>query len=96
MVRTDPDRFGFVVALSGFVFNGGTDNDAALAARQPRIPAFQAIGDRDRVIAPPDKAAATVRWLPEHFDAEVHHYPIEHTISAEELGDVIAFLDRVS
>lgn len=95
LARTAPDRFRFVIALSGFVFNGGGENDAALAARQPRIPAFQAIGDRDQVIKP-DKVAATIEWLPAHFDAEVHHYPIEHTISAEELGDVIAFLDRVS
>jgi phospholipase/carboxylesterase len=95
LVRTAPDRFRYVVALSGFVFNGGGVNDPALAARTPQIPAFQAIGDFDTVIKA-DKAAATVDWLPRHFDAEVHRYPIAHTISVHELQDVIAFLNRVA
>lgn len=94
LVRTDPDRFRYVVALSGFVFNGGGENDGALAGRTPRIPAFQAVGDYDNVISP-DRTAATVQWLPEHFDAEIRHYPIEHTVSIDELRDVIAFLNRV-
>lgn len=95
LARTAPDRFRYVVALSGFVFNGGGENDAALASRTPRIPAFQAVGQFDDVIAA-DKAAATAEWLPTHFDAEVRHYPIQHTISVEELQDVIRFLDRVA
>jgi phospholipase/carboxylesterase len=95
LVRTEPDRFRYVVALSGFVFNAGGENDHLLAVRTPRIPAFQGIGDFDLVIAP-EKTAATVEWLPQHFDAEVHHYPIDHTVSVQELRDVIAFLERVA
>lgn len=95
LVRTEPNRFRYVIALSGFVFNGGDENDEALASRTPRIPAFQAIGQFDDVIAT-DKAAATAEWLPKHFDAEVHHYPIQHTISVNELQDVLRFLDRVA
>ena len=30
LVRTDPDRFRYVVALSGFVFNGGGGQDVVL------------------------------------------------------------------
>lgn len=91
LVRTDVDRFAYVVALSGFVFNGGSQNDQALAAR--KLPGFVAFGTADQVITP-EKTNATLRWAPDHLDLELHDYPMAHTIIESELRDVVAFLER--
>lgn len=91
LVRFEPDRFAYVVALSGFVFGGGGDRDAALAKR--RLPAFVAWGSQDPVI-PAEKTNATILWAPEHLDAELHDYPMGHTIIEAELRDVVDFLER--
>ncbi|CAI9409647.1 alpha/beta hydrolase [Aestuariimicrobium sp. T2.26MG-19.2B] len=91
LVRTDIDRFAYVVALSGFVYNGGGENDAALAAR--RLPGFVAFGTADQVITA-EKTRATLDWAPDHLDLELHDYPMGHTIIEPELEDVVAFLQR--
>ena len=91
LVRTDVNRFAYVVALSGFVFNGGSQNDQALAER--KLPGFVAFGTADQVITP-EKTNATLRWAPEHLDLELHDYPMAHTIIEDELRDVVAFLER--
>ncbi|MGJ6979237.1 alpha/beta hydrolase [Aestuariimicrobium soli] len=91
LVRTDVERFAYVVALSGFVFNGGPSRDADLARRQ--LPGFVAFGTADQVITP-EKTNATLRWAPEHLDLDLHDYPMGHTIIEQELRDVVAFLER--
>lgn len=95
LVRLAPDRFTSVTHLSSFVHNGDLPGDAALAARQPRIPLFQAIGRQDFVIAA-DKRERSLPWLDAHFDVERHFYDLDHSVSLDELRDVVAFLTRVA
>lgn len=94
LLRHAPDRFAAAVQLSGFVFAGRADGDAALAAADPRVPAFQAWGSGDDVIAR-EATARTVEWMRSHTDVEQHEYPMAHAIVEDELRDVVAFLDRV-
>jgi phospholipase/carboxylesterase len=94
LLRHAPERFLAVVQLSGFVFAGTADGDAALAALEPRIPAFQAWGSADDVIAT-SATERTQAWMREHLDVEQHEYPMGHSVVEQELQDVVAFLDRV-
>ncbi|MCC2592409.1 alpha/beta fold hydrolase [Tessaracoccus sp. OS52] len=94
LTRLAPDRFASVMHLASFVHNGELPGDAALAARQPRLPLLTTIGELDEVINP-DKRERSGPWLDAHFDVERHTYPRGHTIVAEELADVVAFLERV-
>ncbi|GAA2176706.1 dienelactone hydrolase family protein [Agrococcus versicolor] len=94
LLRLAPERFAAVVQLSGFVFRGASEGDAALAAAEPRVPAFQAWGTQDDIIAR-DATSRTVAWMREHTDVEAHEYAMSHSIVQEELRDVAAFLERV-
>ncbi|QCR20839.1 phospholipase [Agrococcus sp. SGAir0287] len=94
LLRHAPERFAAVVQLSGFVFAGTAPGDAALAAADPRVPAFQASGSADEMIAR-DATSRTTAWMREHTDVEAHEYAMGHSIVQEELQDVVAFLDRV-
>lgn len=95
LTRLAPDRFSSVTHLSSFAHNGELPGDAALAAKDPRIPLFQAIGTQDFVIAA-DKRERSLPWLDAHFDVERHYYDMDHSVSLEELRDVVAFLRRVA
>ncbi|MGW6007187.1 alpha/beta hydrolase [Oerskovia enterophila] len=93
LLRTAPERFAAGVVLSGFVLDAELPGDSALAARRP--PVFFGHGDADQVIAP-DATVRTSAWLPQHTDVTEVVYPgLPHSISAEELADVSAFLERV-
>jgi phospholipase/carboxylesterase len=90
MIRFAPTRFAATVALSGFVANGGHDGDAGLAASRPAV--FYGRGTVDTIITP-EAVARTEAWLPEHTASTSRIYEdLAHSISAEELGDVAAFL----
>ncbi|MFC7432225.1 MULTISPECIES: alpha/beta hydrolase [unclassified Agrococcus] len=94
LLRHAPERFAAVVQLSGFVFAGDAEGDAALAAADPRIPAFQAWGSADDLIAR-EATARTIAWMRDHTDVDAHEYAMGHSIVQDELRDVAGFLDRV-
>jgi phospholipase/carboxylesterase len=91
-LRLAPERFGFVVNLSGYVTPGTLPGDAALAERKP--PVFWGRGTHDDVIPEP-LLAHTVEWLPAHAELSGRVYPgLTHSVSEQELADVSAFLTK--
>lgn len=89
-LRLAPERFGAVVALSGYAAPDALPGDARLAEVSP--PVFWGRGSHDDVIpAPP--IAHTAQWLPAHTSLSGRVYSgLTHSISEEELGDVHRFL----
>ncbi|WP_306232971.1 alpha/beta hydrolase [Agrococcus beijingensis] len=94
LARIAPERFASVVHIASFAYNGELAGDATLAARQPRLPMLTTIGDLDEVINP-DKIERSAPWLDEHFAVDRRTYHRAHSIVAEELADIVAFLERV-
>jgi phospholipase/carboxylesterase len=89
-LRLDPERFGAVVALSGYATPGDLPGDAVLTERRP--PVFWGRGTHDDVI-PPELIDHTAQWLPTHAELSGRVYTgLTHSISEEELGDVHRFL----
>nr|WP_279587639.1 alpha/beta fold hydrolase [Lysinibacter cavernae] len=89
--RAQPERFVAGVNCSGFVFRGEQQGDAVLAQRKP--PIFWGRDEGDPVITQ-DKIELTNAWLPSHSTLTAKLYPgIQHSISAEELNDISAFLN---
>ncbi|CAN5242458.1 dienelactone hydrolase family protein [soil metagenome] len=91
LLRLAPERFGAIVTLAGFVASGTLAGDAALQANRP--PVFWGRGTIDRVITA-DAVARTDAWLPSHATADIRIYEgLAHSISREELADLVAFLN---
>jgi phospholipase/carboxylesterase len=91
-LRLEPERFAYVVALSGFAAPGGLPRDAELAALRP--PVFWGRGTHDDVI-PEALVASTTQWLPDHVDLSGRVYQgLTHSVSEQELADIHAFLER--
>jgi phospholipase/carboxylesterase len=91
-LRVAPERFAFAVALSGYVAGGTLPGDAALAERRP--PVFWGRGTHDDVIPEP-LVAHTTEWLPSRVELSGRVYPaLGHSVSAQELDDVHAFLAK--
>ena len=87
-LRREPERVGFALNLSGFVAPGAERGDDAIAQH----PVFWGRGDAD-VAIPATAIARTEQWLPEHVDLTARVYSgLAHSVSAEELGDIEAFL----
>ena len=87
-LRLAPERFGAVVALSGYASPGELPHDDALAERRP--PVFWGRGTH-----PPELIAHTAQWLPGHSDLSGRVYTgLTHSISEEELTDVHRFLTK--
>jgi phospholipase/carboxylesterase len=91
LMREAPDRFDYVLQLSGFVAPAPHPGDTVLANRVPRIPVLWAHGDLDDVI-PVSTLAHTGEWLSTHAAVEKHRYPMAHTVSQEELADIVNFV----
>ncbi len=91
LMRETPERFDYILQLSGFVSPAQHPNDAALAARNPRVPAFWGHGDVDDII-PISAVENTGQWLAEHTAVEAHRYPMAHTVSQDELADIVSFV----
>ena len=90
-LRLHPERFAFVVNLSGYVTPGSLEGDTTLAKTRP--PVFWGRGTLDDVIPAP-LVAHTVEWLPAHADLSGRVYPgLGHSVSQDELADVRQFLD---
>lgn len=91
-LRLEPERFGAVVALSGYATSGELASDEALRALRP--PVFWGRGTHDDVI-PAALIAHTAQWLPEHSDLSGRVYTgLTHSISEDELADVRLFLTK--
>ena len=91
-LRLQPDRFAFVVNLSGYATPGALPLDGVLAESRP--PVFWGRGTRDDVI-PAALVAHTTEWLPEHSDLSGRVYSgLTHSVSEQELADVAAFLQK--
>ncbi len=91
-MRLDPERFSFVVNLSGYATPGELPGDPALMARKP--PVFWGRGTRDDVI-PEFLVAHTTEWLPGHSDLSGRVYAgLTHSVSEHELDDVRVFLEK--
>lgn len=93
LLRQAPARFAAGVVLSGFSLDAVLPGDSELAAA--RLPVFFGRGDADGVISP-ETTARISAWLPGHSSLTEKVYPgLAHSISAEELADVSAFLAEV-
>jgi phospholipase/carboxylesterase len=93
LLRMAPGRFPAGVVLSGFSLDAVLPGDEELASARP--PVFFGRGDADGVISP-ETTARISAWLPGHSTLTEKVYPgLAHSISAEELADVSAFLDDV-
>ncbi|KAA9107874.1 alpha/beta hydrolase [Microbacterium rhizomatis] len=91
-LRLEPERFAFVVNLSGYATPGTLPRDPELVERKP--PVFWGRGTRDDVI-PAALVAHTTDWLPEHAELSGRVYPgLTHSVSEAELDDVRAFLEK--
>lgn len=91
-MRLEPERFAFVVNLSGYATPGDLPRDAELADIRP--PVFWGRGTRDEVI-PAFLVEHTVTWLPGHSTLSGRVYDgLTHSVSDQEMSDVRAFLDK--
>lgn len=91
-LRLEPERFSFVVNLSGYATPGDLPRDAELADLRP--PVFWGRGTRDDVIPAP-LVEHTTLWLPEHSTLSGRVYEgLTHSVSEQELADVSTFLDK--
>ncbi|MEO5920839.1 MAG: dienelactone hydrolase family protein [Pseudolysinimonas sp.] len=90
VLRRDPGRVRFAVNLAGFIARGGQPTDDALAVAKP--PVFWGRGAEDALFSAPILTRSEP-WLASHSTLESHVYPgLGHSISREELDDVVAFL----
>ena len=90
LLRRDPERFAFAVALAGFALPGERDGDERMSRLAP--PVFWGRGTADGVI-PAASVAHTQAWLPEHSTLDERIYEgIGHSVSDRELADVAAFI----
>jgi phospholipase/carboxylesterase len=91
-LRLQPDRFAFVVNLSGYATPGDLPLDGVLAESRP--PVFWGRGTNDDVI-PAALVVHTTAWLPQHAELSGRVYSgLSHSVSEQELADVVAFLDK--
>ena len=91
LIREAPERFDYILQLSGFVSPAPPPHDTALAERAPRMPVFWAHGDLDDVI-PLSAVDDTGLWLKAHCAVDAHRYPMAHTVSQDELTDIVSFV----
>jgi phospholipase/carboxylesterase len=90
LLRLAPQRFSAYVCLSGFSVPGELPGDAALETLRP--PLFWGRDPEDPVI-PPSAIERTAAWLPSHTTLTTRQYSgVYHSISREEIDDIVAFL----
>ena len=89
-----PQMLGGVMALSGYLAVPELLATERTAANQ-KTPVFMAHGDRDPVVSVQQgwHARDTLQGL--GYAVEWHSYPMQHSVSPEEVADISAFLRRV-
>ena len=89
-----PQRLAGIMALSTLV----SDADALANQAHPAntgTPIFLVHGTLDRVIPFEHAHAAQKQLVARGFNLEWRNYPMDHTVSPEEIGDIRAWLTRV-
>ncbi len=90
LMREQPEHFGYVVQLSGFVFPSEHSGDARLAELRP--PVFWGRGTVDTVI-PASLIRNTQEWLGAHSTLTEGIYEgLGHAVSDAELSELGAFI----
>jgi phospholipase/carboxylesterase len=90
LLRSRPDRVVAPVVLGGFVLGAPQPGDETLRGSRPTL--FWGRGSDDRVIAPVAITRSS-EYLPQHTSLTERVYPgLGHSINANELDDVRAFL----
>lgn len=90
LLRGQPERFNYVVQLSGFVVPSDHPGDARLAELKP--PVFWGRGTADSVI-PTSLIDHTQDWLQEHSTlTEAIYEGLDHGVSDAELSELGAFI----
>ena len=90
LMRAQPERFDYVVQLSGFVFPSEHPGDAHLAERRP--PVFWGRGTDDTAI-PSSLIRNTQEWLAVHSTLTEGIYEgLGHAVSDTELRELGAFI----
>jgi phospholipase/carboxylesterase len=89
-----PERLAGVLALSAYLPQATSLQSERSPANQG-IPIFMAHGSRDDII--PLRRAEESRKLLEAagYPVEWHEYPMPHSVCAEEIADIAAFLARI-
>jgi phospholipase/carboxylesterase len=88
------ERLAGIVGLSGYLPLASTTAAERHEANR-QTPVFLAHGSRDGVVAPARAAATREALTGLGYDVEWHEYPMEHSVSMEEIADLEAFLQRV-
>ena len=89
-----PQRLAGIMALSTLV----SDAEQLAQERHPAnatTPIFLAHGTLDRLIPFEHARAAQAQLAAHGLNIEWHSYPMDHTVSREEIGDVRAWLTRI-
>lgn len=90
LMRGQPDRFDYVVQLSGFVLPSEQPGDTRLAER--KLPVFWGRGTTDDVI-PSSLIEHTQQWLRQHSELTEGIYEgLGHAVSDLELSELSAFI----
>jgi phospholipase/carboxylesterase len=91
LLRAAPERFAYVVQLSGIIL----ELTAAPQVAALKPPVFSGHGTLDEII-PPEAVTATNEWLDSHTALTSRSYDgMGHWISAHEAEDVAAFITEV-
>ena len=89
-----PERLAGVLALSAYLPQAASLQSERSPANQG-IPIFMAHGRYDDII-PPRRAEESRKLLEAAgYPVEWHEYPMRHSVCAEELADIAAFLARM-
>jgi phospholipase/carboxylesterase len=88
------ERLAGIVGLSGYLPLASTTAVERHEANR-ETPIFLAHGSRDGVVAPARAAATREALTALGYAVEWHEYPMEHSVSMEEIADLEAFLQRV-
>jgi phospholipase/carboxylesterase len=89
-----PDRLAGILALSCYLPLAGA-LDAELSPANRDVPIFWAHALHDPMIPLAMAEQGREQLAARGYQIEWHHYPIPHSVSAEEIADVARWLERV-
>ncbi|MBN9411097.1 MAG: alpha/beta hydrolase [Burkholderiales bacterium] len=88
------ERLAGIVALSGYLPLAGT-TAAERSAANAGLPIFMGHGQRDDIVAPARAHQSRDALVALGYDVEWRDYPMPHSVCAEEIADLEAWLRRV-